>query len=212
MKSGNTEINENCYIGIVKRVDAMKNKGLNFNFERPPVLESERLLLREQTVEDALAVFKLRSDEEVMKYVPLARPKSINDIYTLMEEIHEGFLKEENLGWAITLKEAPDVLIGFIGFPKFDFQHFRAEVGYMLAPGFWGKGLGTEALSLMVKFGFEELGLHSMFAVIDPDNIASAKVLLKQGFVKEAHFKEDFYYNGEFLDSQIYSIVKRTVS
>lgn len=189
----------------------MKNKGLNFNFERPPVLETERLLLREQTKEDALAVFKLRSDEEVMKYVPLARPTSINDIYTLMDEVDEGFLKEENLGWAITLKEAPDVLIGFIGFPKFDFANFRAEVGYLLAPGFWGKGITTEALGMMKKFGFEELGLHSIYAMIDPDNMASAKVLLKQGFVKEAHFKEDFYFNGEFLDSQIYSVLKSGV-
>lgn len=179
-----------------------------FNFEIPPVLESARLLLREQTVEDAAAAFHLRTNEEVMKYVPRAKPANIEEIYALIEEIKQGTLREENLGWAITLIEAPDIMIGFIGFPHFDFPNFRAEVGYMLAPGFWGKGIASEALGLMNKFAFEELGLHSLYAVIDPDNLASAKVLVKQGYVKEAHFKEDFYFEGKFLDSVIYSLLK----
>ncbi|MBB2150362.1 GNAT family N-acetyltransferase [Pedobacter gandavensis] len=179
----------------------------NFDFERPPVLESDRLLLRELTQVDAPALFKLRSNEEVMKYVPRPKPANIEEVHTFINEIHHGFLKGKNLGWAVTIKEGPDVLIGFIGFPHFDFNNFRAEVGYMIAPGFWGKGIAGEALALMHNFGFEKLGLHSVFAVIDPNNVASAKVLLKQGYVKEAYFKEDFYYNGEFLDSEIYSLL-----
>lgn len=179
-----------------------------FNFEIPPVLESARLLLREQTVEDAAAVFHLRTNEEVMKYVPRPKPANMEEIYALIEEIKQGTLREENIGWAITLNEAPDILIGFIGFPHFDFPNFRAEVGYMLAPGFWGKGIASEALGMMNKFAFEELGLHSLYAVIDPDNLASAKVLVKQGYAKEAHFKEDLYFDGKFLDSAVYSLLK----
>lgn len=186
----------------------MKKQPLIFNFERPPVLESERLILRELTIEDAPALFKLRSNEEVMKYYRRPRPANIKEIYALIKEIDKGFLKEKSLGWAITFKEAPDVLIGFLGYPKFDFDNFRAEVGYMVAPGFWGKGIAGEALNLASKFGYEELGLHSIYAVIDPDNVASAKVLLKQGYVKEAYFKGDFYFNGKFLDSEIYSKLK----
>ncbi len=208
MKFQNLEIDENCYIVTRYQADQMMNEFKNFSFERPPVLESERLILREQTVEDAHAVFKLRTNEEVMKYVPRPRPANIEEVYALIDEIHEGFLKEKNLGWAITLKEAPDVLIGFIGFPKFDFDNFRAEVGYMVAPGFWGKGIAGEALAVMNDFGFGELGLHSIYATIDPENIASAKVLIKQGYVKEAHFKEDFFYEGKFLDTVIYSLLK----
>ncbi len=179
-----------------------------FNFEIPPVLESARLLLRELTPEDAPALFHLRTNEEVMKYVPRTKPANIEEVYALIEEIKQGTLRAENLGWAITLIEAPDVLIGFIGFPHFDFPNFRAEVGYMLAPGFWAKGIASEALGMINKFGFEKLGLHSLYGVVDPGNLASAKVLVKQGYLKEAHFKEDFYYEGKFLDSVIYSLLK----
>ncbi|WP_316821027.1 GNAT family N-acetyltransferase [Pedobacter gandavensis] len=188
--------------------DQMMDEFKNFDFDRPPVLESERLSLRELCRDDAQAMFKLRSNEEVMKYVPRPRPSDINEIYALIEQIHDGFLKEVNLGWAITLKEAPDVLIGFIGFPKLDFDNFRAEIGYMIAPGFWGKGIAGEALALTNDFGFSSLGLNSVYAMIDPKNVASAKVLLKQGYVKEAYFKQDLYYNGKFLDSEIYSLLK----
>lgn len=193
---------------VVDLEDQMMDELKNFDFDRPPILESERLSLRELCIEDAQAMFKLRSNEEVMKYVPRPRPSDINEIYALFEEIHQGFLKEQNLGWAITLKEAPDVLIGFIGFPKLDFNNFRAEVGYMLAPGFWAKGIAGEALALINDFGFNVLGLNSIYAIIDPENVASAKVLLKQGYVKEAYFKQDFFYNGKFLDSEIYSLLK----
>ena len=72
-----------------------------------------------------------------------------------------------------------------------------------------GKGIATEALERVMKYGFNEMNLHSMEAVIDPRNRASEKVLLKNGFEKEGHFKENTFFNGEFLDSVIYSKIKK---
>jgi ribosomal-protein-alanine N-acetyltransferase len=79
----------------------------------------------------------------------------------------------------------------------------------MLLPEYHGKGIITEAIKETVKYGFEIMKLHSIEAVIDPENLASEKVLLKSGFIKEAHFKENEYYEGRFLDSVIYSILNK---
>jgi ribosomal-protein-alanine N-acetyltransferase len=79
----------------------------------------------------------------------------------------------------------------------------------MLLPEFHGKGIITEAIKVVVKYGFEVMQLHSIEAVIDPRNYASEKVLQKCGFIKEAHFLENELYNGNFLDTVIYSLLKR---
>lgn len=185
----------------------MEQDKLKFHFDKPPVLESERLLLREQTLDDAPALLKMRSNELVMKYIPRPMPKSIEDVYEFLAKVQEGFMKDENLGWAITLKDNPELLIGHIGYQNFDCANFRAEIGYLLDPDVWGKGIAGEALRLVTDFGFDTLGLHSIYAIIDPENKASAALLLKYGYVKEAYFKEDFYYNGQFLDSEVYGKV-----
>lgn len=88
-----------------------------------------------------------------------------------------------------------------------DFPNYRAEIGYLIAPAHWRKGLVSEALTAVITFAFEEMRLHSIEANINPQNEASRRLLLKHGFVKEAYFKEDYYFNGKFLDSEIYSLI-----
>ncbi|HUM46715.1 MAG TPA: GNAT family protein, partial [Chitinophagales bacterium] len=86
-------------------------------------------------------------------------------------------------------------------------EHFRAEIGYSLLPGYWGRGIMLESITAVIRFGFEILKLHSIEANVNPSNIPSIKLLERSGFVKEAHFKENYYFNGKFLDSAIYSLV-----
>jgi ribosomal-protein-alanine N-acetyltransferase len=79
----------------------------------------------------------------------------------------------------------------------------------MILPEHNGKGIVTEAIKAVIKYGFETLKLHSIGAVIDPENVASAKVLKKNGFVKEAHLKENEFFEGRYLDSVIYSLLNK---
>ena len=79
----------------------------------------------------------------------------------------------------------------------------------MLLPEYHGKGIVSEAVKEAVNYGFQVMKLHSIEAIIDPDNHASAKVLEKNGFIKEAHLKENEFFNGRFLDSVIYSILNK---
>lgn len=181
---------------------------LDINFSPFQNLETERLYLRRVTKEDVNEIFALRSDQEVMKYIPRPLVKTDEDALAHIAMIDEKIDSNEGINWAITLKNNPK-LIGIIGHYRIRPEHFRAEIGYMLLPEHQGKGIISEAIKEVVHYGFEVIKLHSIEAIIDPENFASEKVLQKNGFVKEAHLKENEYYEGRFLDTVIYSILNQ---
>ena len=181
---------------------------LDINFSPFQNLETERLYLRRVTKEDVNEIFALRSDQEVMKYIPRPLVKSDEDALAHIAMIDEKIDSNEGINWAITLKGNPK-LIGIIGHYRIRPEHFRAEIGYMLLPEYQGKGIISEAIKEVVNYGFEVMKLHSIEAIIDPENFASEKVLQKNGFVKEAHLKENEFYDGRFLDTVIYSILNQ---
>ena len=100
-------------------------------------------------------------------------------------------------------------MIGSIGLWRIDKAHYRGEIGYMLHHDHWGKGIMQEAIAAVIEFGFGPLKLHSIEAHINPANAASAGILEKNGFVREAYFKENYYFRGKFLDTAIYSLLKK---
>ncbi|WP_338407511.1 GNAT family N-acetyltransferase [uncultured Flavobacterium sp.] len=179
---------------------------LNLNFAPFPNLETVRLILRRIVKEDVNEIFELRSNEQTMKYIPRPLLKTTEDALEHIAMIDKIIENSEGINWAITLKNSPK-LIGMIGHYRIKPEHFRAEIGYMLLPEHHGKGIITEAINEVVSFGFKVMKLHSIEAVVDPENFASAKVLQKNGFVKEAHLKENSFFEGRFLDTVIYSIL-----
>ncbi|MFV8335841.1 GNAT family N-acetyltransferase [Flavobacterium sp. RSP29] len=181
---------------------------LTINFSPFPNLETERLLLRRVDSNDLKEIFALRSNPETMKYIPRPLLKTDEDALEHIAMIDTKIESNEGINWAITLKDNPK-LIGVIGHYRIKPEHYRAEIGYMLVPEFHGKGIVSEALKEVVTYGFKIMKLHSIEAIIDPENHGSAKVLEKNGFVKEAHLKENEFFEGRFLDSVIYSILNK---
>lgn len=181
---------------------------LTLNFKEFPIITTDRLVLREHAMADAPTLYKMRINEEVMRFIHRERPKTIQDMETFITTFNEGFRQGVHIAWVIALKENPDQMIGSVGYWRTDFANHRAEIGYMLDPSYWRKGIISEGLKATINFGFEKIKLHSIQANISPGNDASRQILLKHGFVKEAYFKEDHYFNGEFLDSEIYSLLK----
>ncbi len=176
------------------------------NFTPFPTLTTNRLVLRQITAEDAPELFIQRTDERVMKYVERPRPKDINDTITFINTITDLRDKNEIITWGITLKENPK-LIGTVVYLNFKKEHYRAEFGYALHPDYWRKGIMDEVAKAVIDYGFNVMKLHSIEANINPENIASQKLLEKHGFVREAYFKENFFWQGKFLDSAIYSLL-----
>ena len=181
---------------------------LAFNFTPFPELKTARLFLRRITEEDAEVVFSLRSNPDVMQYVPRPLAKTIQDAHNHISEINSKIDSNVGINWAITLKGNP-AMIGIIGHYRLEPQNYRAEIGYMMLPEFHGKGYVSEAIQKITTFGFEEMNLHSIEAIIDPDNFASARVLEKNQYIKEAHLKENQFYEGRFLDTVIYSLLRK---
>ncbi len=185
---------------------------LEVNFEPFPELRTERLLLRKMRQTDAEQLFKLRSDKEVMKHIGRTPMGEINEAVDFIKMINDLLDNNSGITWAMTFKEEPENLIGTIGLWRLIKEHYRAEIGYMLLPDFWRNGLTKEAILKILDFGFNQLALHSVEGHITPLNIASAKILESTGFVREAYFKEDFFFNGKFEDTAIYSLLGRDFS
>ena len=151
-------------------------------------------------------LFFLRSHKDVMKYIDRPFAKSKEDIVEMYEKMCAGVEGNTAIAWHIEEKES-DKPAGQIGYYRNDPGNHRGEVGYMLSPEQQGKGFAGEALKAALDYGFNDVKFHSIEANVNPLNDASVKLLEKHGFVKEAHFKENYYFDGKFLDSVIYSLL-----
>jgi [ribosomal protein S5]-alanine N-acetyltransferase len=182
------------------------------NFDPFPELSTERLILRRITPDDTNEIFRLRSDERVMKYIDKERAASIKDAEIFFNLINDSTNANTGITWAIALKKSSDKMIGNIGFWRLIKEHYRAEIGYMLHPDFWNKGIMKEALAAAIDFGFNQMKLHSIEAQINTGNTASAHILESVGFIKEAHFKENYFFQGIFSDTIVYSKLNSSAS
>jgi len=171
-----------------------------------PVLSTERLMLREVSKDDAEEIFFLRSDKEVLTYLDRDPANSIDEAIEWIEMINEATKKNEVVAWAMNLKGQPK-LIGTITFWNIRKEHYRAEIGYALHPAHQGKGLMQEAMATALDYGFKTIKFHSVDANVNPENMASIKLLERNNFIREAYLKESWYYDGKFLDAVIYSRV-----
>ena len=179
---------------------------LPFSFTPFPTLTTERLRLRQLRDDDAEKMFLLRSDAEVMKYISKPPAKSMDEIRSHMKVISELHYRNEAINWVITLN-GNDSLIGVICIWHIQWQHARGEVGYTMLPDYHGKGIMDESLKAILTYGFNTVKLHSMEAHVHPENQASIKLLEKNNFTREAYFKENFFYDGKFFDTAVYSLI-----
>ena len=82
-----------------------------------------------------------------------------------------------------------------------------AFVGYSMDEHFTGRGITTEAVNLVLQLAFQSLNLHRVEAYIAPDNIASIKVIEKNGFQREGYLRKLLYINGQWIDHNLYAIL-----
>ncbi len=178
---------------------------LEVNFTPFPEIITDRLLLRKITHRDLNQILRLRSSDQTMKYVDREKAVTPGDAENFLTMIDQSLEANTGVAWGISLKDNPELLIGYVGHWRLIKEHYRAEVGYMLLPEYWKKGIMKEALSAAIKYGFDTMKLHSIEARINPENVASAALLESTGFVREAWFKEDYFYKGKFGDTVVYS-------
>jgi len=163
-----------------------------------PIIETERILLREFTLEDVDAVFEYGSSDIINKYTGDVSLKEKNDAKNIIENVIFKDYKTYGYGrWAVVYKKTSKV-IGFAGLkylPEFD----ETDIGFRFLPKYWNKGIATEVSTEIIKYGFKNLGLTRIIGIADPKNIGSCKVLEKIGLT---FYKTDYYDEQDRIDNK----------
>jgi [ribosomal protein S5]-alanine N-acetyltransferase len=150
----------------------------------PTRLETARLLLREFCEADAEAFHELHRDPAVTRYTGDGPVTSVDHARDILLAHPIADYRKYGFGrWACVLK-ASGQLIGFAGLKYLD-DLKEVDVGYRLAPAHWGAGLATEATRALIRYGFEKLGLKQILGLVDPENLASVRVLQKAGLTAD---------------------------
>jgi [ribosomal protein S5]-alanine N-acetyltransferase len=173
-----------------------------------PILRTDRLILRQVTKEDASSLLKYLSNKDVMKHIGLEPFKSIDDALDEISWYQSIFEKKTGIRWGITLKDQGGV-IGSCGFLNLVSKHYRSEVGIELSKEHWGKGIASEALEAVIKYGFEQMNLQRIEALIEPPNLPSQKLVQRQGFIREGLLRSYEFTVGKFDDLYMYSLLKQ---
>ncbi|MEW4353432.1 GNAT family N-acetyltransferase [Streptococcus pneumoniae] len=139
-------------------------------------LETERLLLRPVTLDDAEVMYAYASDEETTRYVFPTH----TSLEGTKSTIAQYFLQYPLGCFGIELKSEKK-LIGTISLMEIKQDIRKAELGYCLSKEYWNKGYATETLSALLKLAFEVLSLNAVTARFDRDNLASGRVMEKAG-------------------------------
>jgi ribosomal-protein-alanine N-acetyltransferase len=177
-------------------------------FNEFPQLETERLILRELKSSDAEAMLRYLSDPEVTRYLDTQPHRTLEQTRQLVHFLAGLFEKREGFRWGITRKVGDSAgVIGTCGYHAWDKTHFRAEIGYELAREYWGQGIMAEAIKALLTFGFGELGLNRVEAMVLVGNTASARFLEKLGFQREATLREYEFVHGQFRDVWLFSLL-----
>ncbi len=166
------------------------------------ILETPRLLLRRQVIEDLEALWALYCDPEITRYIPDA-PRSFQEAREELEWHRHGHPRFPQLGLWATIDKATGRFIGRCGLLPWSIDdHEEVEVAYTLAREFWGQGLATEAARAILDYGFDRLNYPRLVSLIDPDNLASRRVAEKIGMTLE---KEVDGIAGDGLPTLIYA-------
>lgn len=170
-----------------------------------PILSTDRLVLRQLIEADVPEIFLLRSDEEVNRFLDRPRARTPEDAAAFIEKINNGITEGVWIYWTIIPKNEIK-LAGTIGLFNINTRELKAEIGYELLPAFHGKGIMSEVLPVVIKFGFEEMGLDTIDAFMHPGNMRSVKVLEKNNFKRNIGAEKEMKSETEKEPLIIYSL------
>lgn len=172
------------------------------------VLETKRLIIRDIKLEDSKEVFNYRSDVNSNKYQSWI-PKTINDVTIFIEKCAKIINQKSSWYQLVIIKKDLKLLIGDIGL-HFLSDNQTVEIGCTLNKQYHHKNFATEALFEVIRFLFYDLNKSKIIASVDPENIASIKLLEKLKFKQKKYKKNSIYSNGKWVDDMVYSLLKET--
>jgi ribosomal-protein-alanine N-acetyltransferase len=150
----------------------------------PPVrIDTDRLVLRRTTTDDADGVFAYGSDVEVTRYLTFAPRTNVDDSLAFLKRCDEVWEDGSSFPLAIVDRFRDE----FIGMIELRVSTHGVELGYALRRSTWGKGFMTEAIRAAVDWAFTDEDVHRVWAYVDVGNVGSRRTLEKAGMTREGH-------------------------
>jgi RimJ/RimL family protein N-acetyltransferase len=171
------------------------------------MLRTDRLILREFVEDDWRAVHAFLSDPEVSRYCPFQPPTEEETREEIRKLIDGQRAKPPQYDFALVLRST-GTLIGLCRLTMRPDELRQGEILYLLNRRYWGQGYATEAARAVLGYGFEELGLHRVYATCRPANVASSRVMEKVGMQQEGHLRRHRWMKGTWQDSLLYAILE----
>ena len=177
-------------------------------FRKLPTIETERLILRKLTADDAGDVIEFRSDPEVARYldwrIGADDKQQMETMFSIMELMGE---QGKPIFWVMELKDTKKV-IGYCGVADWVKDSAAATITSILSRDYWRKGYMTEAYKAIMPIMFDVIRLNKIKARIIVYNKASVGLFKSLGFKREARLREDSYIEGKYYDVYIYSLLR----
>jgi RimJ/RimL family protein N-acetyltransferase len=171
-------------------------------------IATDRLVLREFITDDWPALLAYQRDPRYLRLYPWTE-RTVAEVQALVQMFVDQRSEQPRRKFqlAITFPDGGQV-IGNCGIRRKPENDWEADIGYELAPEYWGRGYATEAALAIVDFGFRELGLHRVSSWCIADNAASARVLERVGLRPEGRLRENEYFKGRWWDTLLYGLLE----
>lgn len=186
----------------------MKRQTVYHIFSHIPRLETDRLLLRALTVSDAEDMYDYAHRADVTKHLTWDPHPNISYTREYLAYISAHYRAGDFFDWAVVDRES-DRMIGTCGFTRFHYEADSAEIGYVIHPSYWGRGIATEAVDAVIRFGFQRLELNRIEARFMEGNTASRRVMEKNGMSFEGMMRQSMYIKGEYRNVGVCSLLRR---
>ncbi len=166
-------------------------------FSHIPTLETERLILRGMRVSDSADMYEYARRPSVTEYLTWDPHTSESMTREYLTYVGQRYRTGDFYDWAVICNE-DGRMIGTCGFTSFNCPADSAEIGYVLNPTYQGKGLASEAVCRVLRFGFEELSLHRIEAHFIQGNDASRRLMERVGMTFEGYARESMKIKGKY--------------
>lgn len=173
-------------------------------------IETGRLRLRPFRPADLAGLHAIQSRPEVVRYLYWG-VRTLDEVrVVLADRLHQDRIVEEGgrLNLAMERRDT-GALVGDVNLVWLSRVHRQGEIGFVLHPDHHGRGYAREGAEVMLRLGFEGLGLHRIIGRCDGRNAASARVMAKLGMRREAHLRENELVKDEWTDELVYAMLSQ---
>jgi RimJ/RimL family protein N-acetyltransferase len=164
-----------------------------------PFIKGKKINLRRVHRADAISIQRYANDPEVTRFLFTPYPYTLEHAYEFIKTSHRMHRKKSGFPFGIEHKDSREI-IGLIGLYRVDMLHKNAEVGFWLGRDYWGQGITKEAIRLILRYAFDEIGFERIFARVMHPNKVSLHLLESLGFKREGTMRKAVFKDGIWLD------------